>query len=314
MQLLSKLSKLPVANCGLIIGTQPQSRSIATKKWYFLPEVIPKSKSRFMRPPETTQALHHRFVSSFKTQQFATPKSIAKFHAIDELSPKSFTLIYKSGFQWYLIIGQITVLLAIGALVVFIPSAYILNQVPPESKIKQNLETKARLMESEKISRNELRVSVGLQEPSDPKIIENVPSVADVISDDFDYICVFLALLVLMSFSIFRLMTMLPVRIYVGQMNHCVGVYYGSIIPGRLVKQDFVAGTLKPLKKSYGSPNTYFKDGSGRTYVLFEHYFRRPADFNYLTGFTKAFDLGEDSDELSQLKNVGSFGTNPPKK
>lgn len=73
-------------------------------------------------------------------------------------------------------------------------------------------------MESEKISRNELRVSVGLQEPSDPKIIENVPSVADVISDDFDYICVFLALLVLMSFSIFRLMTMLPVRIYVGQM------------------------------------------------------------------------------------------------
>lgn len=218
MQLLSKLSKLPVANCGLIIGTQPQSRSIATKKWYFLPEVIPKSKSRFMRPPETTQALHHRFVSSFKTQQFATPKSIAKFHAIDELSPKSFTLIYKSGFQWYLIIGQITVLLAIGALVVFIPSAYILNQVPPESKIKQNLETKARLMESEKISRNELRVSVGLQEPSDPKIIENVPSVADVISDDFDYICVFLALLVLMSFSIFRLMTMLPVRIYVGQM------------------------------------------------------------------------------------------------
>lgn len=93
-----------------------------------------------------------------------------------------------------------------------------------------------------------------------------------------------------------------------------MGVYYGSIIPGRLVKQDFVAGTLKPLKKSYGSPNTYFKDGSGRTYVLFEHYFRRPADFNYLTGFTKAFDLGEDSDELSQLKNVGSFGTNPPKK
>ncbi len=78
-----------------------------------------------------------------------------------------------------------------------------------------------------------------------------------------------------------------------------------------MVRQDFVAGTLIPQKNAFGARNIYFKDGSGRSLVLFDHFFRQQVDFDYIVGISNTFDY-EESDELSQLKRMGSFGSDSP--
>lgn len=277
------------------------------------------------------------FSTTFKTKPFATPKSVAKFHARDGLSPKSFTLIYKSDFQWYLVVAQTTVLLAIASTIVVVTAAYLDSQLPPEEKAKRAAENRARIMESEKNVRNEFKLAAGVIDVAPgPEVVDNLPSMADVISEDLDFIGIFLVMLIALGLTIFRLMTMLPLRVYVGQkvgsdcnchffvyynaviffytlQHHCVGVYYGSLLPGKLVRQEFVAGTVTAQKSMLGAGNAYYKDGSGRGMMLFDHHFRKPADLHYLTGVTKSF-ADDEEDELNQFKRIGEYGSSESKR
>jgi hypothetical protein len=56
--------------------------------------------------------------------------------------------------------------------------------------------------------------------------------------------------------------------------------------------------------------DTLYKDGSGSSILLFEHFFRTPADYNYLLGLQQQnHGYGtnkEDSEEFSQMKEIMS--------
>jgi hypothetical protein len=67
---------------------------------------------------------------------------------------------------------------------------------------------------------------------------------------------------------------------------------------------------VRRQKSRYGKADIAFKDGSGHPMVLLEHFFRKPADFDYLLGLTKSFQYDdEDPGNMSHLKQIGSFGT-----
>jgi len=75
-------------------------------------------------------------------------------------------------------------------------------------------------------------------------------------------------------------------------------VYYGALTPGKVTRQEFVAGTLKPLTKKGGPlSEVIYEDGSGRKMILLEHYFRYPADLDRLVGVEYP---SEDEDETEK--------------
>lgn len=63
-------------------------------------------------------------------------------------------------------------------------------------------------------------------------------------------------------------------------------MYYGHIIPSKTTKREFLAGTLKSMGSSTASlwSDVVYQDGTGHQMLLFENYFRYPADLDYLLG------------------------------
>jgi len=66
-----------------------------------------------------------------------------------------------------------------------------------------------------------------------------------------------------------------------------VGAYYGSALPGRVTRKEFVRGTLTTYKgkKVTGDSEmdgSIFRAPNGDVIVLFDQFFRTPADFNYI--------------------------------
>ena len=82
--------------------------------------------------------------------------------------------------------------------------------------------------------------------------------------------------------------------VYDLQGNHCVGVYYSSLIPGRTKLKEFVAGTVKPHPK--GNLNAWnaalHEDAAGKQMILMIEFFRTPMDYHQLL-----VDTDEDFDD-----------------
>jgi len=88
-----------------------------------------------------------------------------------------------------------------------------------------------------------------------------------------------------------------------------VGVYYGSLIPGRTTQQEFLAGSIKE-HKAFGSGifgNSFFRDGSGNNIILLEQFFRQAGDFNYLLGIQKPLEEYNADTVTDDIKESGSY-------
>ncbi|CAL8086469.1 unnamed protein product [Orchesella dallaii] len=240
--------------------------------------------------PRNGFKLFMRNYSSGSKSLFGT-KAVERLHRRDGIS-KSYQLVYRSDLPNFLLATQAGVFVSLLALV-FTGITYIVlgplseeEQVARRDEIRKQSEEKRqkeRESELEKVISN-IRTEKGWSEPRSDK----GPQIEDLTEGGPAVYVMIITTVVFFAAALFRLQQLMPVRMYVNEKKHAVAVYYGHIVPGALTYHEFLAGTVRPLKGRLETGTT-FKDGSGKKMILFERFFRNPADYNKIMGYDEEF-------------------------
>ncbi|ODN05842.1 hypothetical protein Ocin01_00848 [Orchesella cincta] len=259
-----------------------------------------KPSNILVRKPNTLIELQYRppslklFVRSKTTEskEFCGTKTLARYYRRDGV-PNTYKLIYRSNFPGYLLTAQAGVFITLVALIA-VGITYAIQVVTyDEDDERARKDELHKLYEERRTRENESEFVKAVQNIREERGWTNSsakgPQMEDLVEGGPAVFGFFIFTLVTFAAALFRLQQLVPVRLYVNNKNkHSVAIYFGHLIPGKLTHQEFLAGTVRPAKSRMDS-GTLFMDGSGKKMMLFERFFRSPADYNMVMGYDEEF-------------------------